>query len=202
MTTLVTLIAAVQLWVSVWSVLRGHRHARPHLVHARLLPTPATVRAAPPNGDDWAEWLHHAAGSVRSGHSLATAVQQATSHTGISPTGEHHHEGADRAVVVTALQMATVMGGPVAATLQQAASVLRERSALRAEAAVHAAQSRLSARVLTVLPVGVAGLGTSSSASFRAALASPAGVACACAGGVLNLIGWRWMRREINRVCE
>lgn len=197
MNALVVLALSMLLTVT----LAGRRPTGGHPVRARLSPPPPPRRAAKPTGIEWADWLDHAAAGVRAGHSLTAAVQQATRHTGVSPSTDHPTHGADHAVVLAALQMATAMGGPVAATLQQAASVLRERTALRAEVSVHAAQSRLSARVLTALPLAVAALGAVTSTSFRAALCSSAGAACACAGALLNLIGWRWMRREITRVC-
>ena len=51
-----------------------------------------------------------------------------------------------------------------------------------------------------MLPLVVAGLGAFTSSSFRHALASPPGIGCAAVGALLNLVGWRWMRREIERV--
>lgn len=203
-------LMGLQVAVLAWAVVAASssRSARRPHTRARLMPPTRRTRAAAPTCAAWAELLDHVAAEVRAGRSLAAALDHAVHLTG-APTPQPAQSAAqpaaqpadsDEAVVVASLAMAGAIGGPVAATLQQGASVLRERVALRAEAAVHAAQSRLSARVLTLLPIAVAALGTCTSQSFRAALGSVAGTACAAVGLALNGIGWRWMRREIARV--
>ena len=72
-------------------------------------------------------------------------------------------------------------------------------SAERAERITASAQARLSARVLTVLPVGTLTLLAVVEPSTRDALGTPAGGACLVAGGFANLVGWWWMRRVIGR---
>jgi tight adherence protein B len=199
-------LMGLQVAVLAWAVVAASssRSARRTHTRARLMPPDRRTRAAAPTCAAWAELLDHVAAEVRAGRSLAAALDHAVHLTG-APTPQPAQPPAqpadsDEAVVVASLAMAGAIGGPVAATLQQGASVLRERVALRAEAAVHAAQSRLSARVLTLLPIVVAALGTCTSQSFRAALGSVAGTACAAVGLAVNGIGWRWMRREIARV--
>jgi tight adherence protein B len=199
MSTWVTgLAAAVLVWATLTA--RGVRSSRRWAIRTRLTPSAARPSTANPTCSQWVEFLDTVAAEVRSGRSVATAVDRTVRRTATRHPRSAQPADADEAVVVAALGMAVTIGGPVAATLQQGATVLRERVALRAEAAVHAAQSRLSARVLTLLPVAVAGLGTLTSQSFRAALGSAAGTACAVAGLLVNAIGWRWMRREITRV--
>lgn len=105
---------------------------------------------------------------------------------------------ADEAVVWQALAAAAAFGGATAATVQAGANLLRERAAVRAEAEAHSAQARLSARVLTAVPLAFAGWSATASATFRRALASPPGVAAASAGLCLNLLGWWWMRRIVR----
>ena len=163
-------------------------------------PTPPRTRRAGRSATDWTALLDHLAAEVRTGHSLTAAVQRVEQRSGITPSEADETAHADAAVVTATIAAATAVGGPMAATLQHGASVLRERIALRAEAAVHAAQARLSARVLTLLPLVVAGLGALTSTSFRHALTSSAGIGCAAVGALLNLVGWRWMHREIERV--
>ncbi len=107
---------------------------------------------------------------------------------------------ADEAVVVQVLGAAAELGGPVAATLDAGASLLRERVAAREEALAHSAQARLSARVLTAVPVAFAAWSAVGSGSFRAAVLTPAGTAAVALGGALNLAGWWWMRRVVARV--
>ena len=79
-----------------------------------------------------------------------------------------------------------------------AAALLRERDTIRAEASAHSAQARLSARVLTAVPLVFASWSTVTSDSFRHSLATPVGSACVALGAVLNLAGWRWMRRVVG----
>ncbi len=105
----------------------------------------------------------------------------------------------DLALTVQALSAASHLGGPIAATLDEAAAVLRERAAARAERRAHAAQARLSARVLTIVPVGFAGWSVVASQRTRDVyLSSAAGGLCALCGLALNFAGWRWMHRIID----
>lgn len=162
---------------------------------------PAPTAGAP---HDWAAFLDTVASAVRAGHSLPRAVDHAREHAhseqansaGRSAGGRAAAD-ADRAVAQQALQVAAELGGPVAAGLQHAADLLRERRVMRAEARAHAAQARLSAVVLTLLPVAFAAFGLCTSESYRHALSSGAGVGMAGAGLAVNLIGWRWMQRII-----
>lgn len=161
--------------------------------------------------DDWARWLHTVADGVRSGDSVRVAVQHAHDHHALFGTvvrpdaplervlGGTPHDG-DEAVVVQVLAVATSLGGAVAATLQAGAALLHERAAVRAEALAHAAQARLSARVLTAVPVAFAVWNVVGSAAFRSALCTTAGAAAALTGAVLSATGWRWMRHIVERV--
>jgi Flp pilus assembly protein TadB len=77
--------------------------------------------------------------------------------------------------------------------------VLRERRAARAERRAHGAQARLSARVLTVVPICFAAWSAVASERTRDVyLSSAAGGLSAAIGLALNLAGWRWMRRIID----
>ena len=106
---------------------------------------------------------------------------------------------ADQALALQALSAAAQIGGPVAATLDGAAAVLRERAAARAERRAHSAQARLSARVLTVVPLAFAVWNFASNAPTRHLYAtSVAALTCAVAGIVLNLSGWLWMLRIVG----
>jgi tight adherence protein B len=125
--------------------------------------------------------------AVAPGRSLADTV--------VGTTGD-----ADEAVVVQSLAAASELGGPMAATIDAAAALLRERDAIRAEASAHSAQARLSARVLTAVPLVFASWSTVTSDSFRHSLATPVGSACVAMGTLLNVAGWRWMRRVVRRV--
>ena len=124
------------------------------------------------------------------GHALADPRTDLLRPPGTTDAGE--------AVVWQALAAAAAFGGATAATVQAGANLLRERAAVRAEAEAHSAQARLSARVLTAVPLAFAGWSATASATFRRALASPPGVAAASAGLCLNLLGWWWMRRIVR----
>ena len=141
-------------------------------------------RAEVRSGDDWARVLDHLAAEVRTGSSLAGAL------------GSLAH---DDAVAVHALVTAHTVGGPVAATLDSAAITLRERVALRADARAHSSAARLSAALLTALPVVFAAWMAATSASVRAVWLGPVGVVCGALGVALNTAGWVWMRRLIRR---
>jgi tight adherence protein B len=105
----------------------------------------------------------------------------------------------DLALTAQALSASAHLGGPIAATLDAAAAVLRERAAARAERRAHGAQARLSARVLTIVPIGFAGWSVVSSTRTRDVyLSSLAGAICALCGLMLNVAGWRWMSKIIG----
>ncbi|HEY0519186.1 MAG TPA: type II secretion system F family protein [Ilumatobacteraceae bacterium] len=105
----------------------------------------------------------------------------------------------DLALTVHALSASARLGGPVAATLDDAAAVLRERAAARAERVAQASQARLSARVLTVVPLAFAAwTGVVSDRTRDVYFTSAAGAVCALCGLMLNATGWIWMKRIIG----
>ena len=121
-----------------------------------------------------------------------------------TPLGEallsvRDHDGT--AIVVPALACVAAVGGPAAATLDVAASVLRERAAIAADARAHGAQARLSARILTIVPLTFAAWTVAfDRSSRRASLESPLGAMILGLGLALNLVGWWWMRRITNGI--
>lgn len=171
------------------------------------------ARRRAPSAGDWAELLDAIGADVRAGGSLHAALARCAARAQLHgsvltpdarlPLADGHLATAvdpDESVAVQALGAAHALGGPVAATLHNAAALLRERATLRAEAQAHSAQARLSARVLTAVPIVFAGWSLASSDEFRGAFLSPIGVACATAGGACNLLGWWWMRRLVGQV--
>lgn len=177
---------------------RAPRPGRRHQAHAVVA------------GDRWAALLDTMAADVRGGASLTVAYNEATAHHGL-----HGHiltpslrltdvPGAtspdpDETVVLQVVSAALALGGPVAATLDTGAALLRERSTARAEAHAHSAQARLSARVLTAVPLAFAGWSLLASPSFRTALTSTPGLVSALIGGTLNLAGWWWMKHIVAK---
>ncbi|MFZ9629243.1 MAG: type II secretion system F family protein [Ilumatobacteraceae bacterium] len=175
----------------------------------RTAPRTADVTVSP-DAAVWAQFLDAVASEVRSGTSLAESWVEAARRRPV--TGRAVAPGRslaaslaldtddrDESVVLQVAGAATVLGGPVAATLDAGAVLLRERAAARADAAAHSAQARLSARVMTAVPLVFAGWSALSSASFRSAVTSPAGAVSIVIGAGLNAGGWRWMRAVVDR---
>ena len=163
---------------------------------------------------DYASMLDAVARRVRSGSSLTSAIIDEidpSSPLGVVPerltAGWSLAEAlaaadrgeADRALTVQALTATSHLGGPISATIDEAAAVLRERVAAHAERQAYSAQTRLSARVLTIVPVGFALWSAVASQRTRDVyVATTAGGLCALIGIALNLTGWLWMRRIIG----
>lgn len=198
----VVLVAAA--WA--WGRLIVSRAAAPASRRARRQP--------PPTAEQWAAFLDLMSAEVRTGSSLASAMQHAIRRCSPNGAAIHHSTTlplappgaastvplhADESVVVQAIAAAHELGGPVALALDAASALLRERSAIRAEAHAHAAQARLSARVLTAVPLVFIGWSLATSASFRAAVLGSAGAVSVALGALCNLAGWQWMQRIIRR---
>jgi tight adherence protein B len=182
-------------------------------------PRQAWRRRRPPAGDlVIAEWCEQAARSLRGGASLSRAIGDASAATPAAATAfapALHALGRGRGLpgaiatlsadpstpvglVVPVLQACAELGGPAAVPLERTAAVLHGRAAEDAERRTASAQARLSARVLTLLPIGTLGVLVLAEDATRDALSTPAGIACATAGGVCNVTGWWWMRRIIG----
>jgi tight adherence protein B len=104
----------------------------------------------------------------------------------------------DERFVVHGLRLAADTGGATADTLDRVVAVVRERQAWRAERHAQAAQARLSARMLTVLPMVVAIWALASGPRVRQAYALPATGVLTTLGVMLNIVGWWWMRRLVR----
>lgn len=183
---------------------RRHRRSPASPRHRRASNRPAHTAA------EWATLLDAVSTHLRSGSSLLDAWSSAIderrvcgdavqSDRTLAATVATPTSDADEAVVLQAMGAAMMLGGPMAATVDAAAAMLREREAIRAEAAAHSAQARLSARVLTAVPLLFAAWSTASSSSFRHSITTPLGATFVVVGGLLNLGGWRWMQRIVTR---
>jgi tight adherence protein B len=196
--------------------------SHPHRVGAgatrsRRRPGIRFVRRARLSDDEVAVWCDDLARLVRSGTSLAAALRSALPGPTLAPilapialaldrgdsvAGATRRVASHNASVDLALGVVRAcadLGGPAAQPLDRTAATLRARAADLAERHVHSAQARLSAMVLTLLPVGALALLMATSSSSRAAVLAPSGVFSLGAGAALNAAGWWWMRRIIGR---
>jgi tight adherence protein B len=177
-------------------------------------------RPSHPGDDEIAEWCEQVARSVRAGSSLAAAVVQTSADlpragAAFSPAVHALRRGrsfadalaeidqsADPAsavgLVIPVLSACAELGGPAAMPLERVATTLHARSAERAERRTSSAQARLSARVLTTVPMGVLALLALAEPAVRSSLTSPAGIACVVVGATGNVAGWWWMRHLIG----
>lgn len=103
------------------------------------------------------------------------------------------------ALAVHAIRLCARQGGNVSESLDRAASTLRDRATASHERHAQSAQARLSARVLTVLPIAFGGWTIATTPSVQRFVLTPAGLACITAGLALNVIGWYSMSRVVKR---
>lgn len=170
--------------------------------------------------DDLAAWCDRLAQAVRSGSTLSMAVRTvappssdggevaavvlalgrgrtlADAVAGIATTGRRIDP--DVGVAMTVLRACATTGGPAAEPLDRAAATLRARAAELADQRTQSEQSRLSAIVMTALPVAMLGLLLATSPPVREVIVSPTGATLVAVGVAANLVGWRWMRRIID----
>jgi tight adherence protein B len=104
----------------------------------------------------------------------------------------------DDQAVLTVLAACGQHGGGSAAPLDQVAATLRRRSADAAERRVQSAQARMSARVMTTVPIAMLVVLVATSPAVRRAIVTPGGAGVVTVGTALNLVGWSWMRRLIG----
>jgi tight adherence protein B len=152
---------------------------------------------------------------IRSGTSLTVAVRGAPAHhRSVLPAlgaaldrGDPISSALDAAaprspsetVFHRSLVVAAATGGDVVAVLESGAEVLRERHAWALERRAQSAQARVSALVLTAVPVAFAALGLATSDRVRDAYSSVGvTVPLTAVGVVVNLFGWWWMRRLVS----
>lgn len=173
---------------------RPDRRTRCHGASRRRLRAPTGVVGAPgaAGTDALLELLDELGRELRTGASLAGALERAEARR----PDALGSGGPDASLVAHALAVAGRAGGPAAAALDRAAAVLRERRSWRAERRAQAAQARLGATVLTVVPLGFAAWSAAGSERVRDVYAaSPVALALAALGLCLNAAGWWWMRR-------
>jgi Flp pilus assembly protein TadB len=105
----------------------------------------------------------------------------------------------DLDLVLVVMRACAEHGGGAAEPIDRAAAALRQRAALAGERRTNSAQARMSAVVMTCLPLAMLVLLALTSRSVRAAATSAVGLAVIGVGIMLNLAGWGWMRGLIAR---
>jgi tight adherence protein B len=173
---------------------------------ARRAPTPRAV----------ADWCDDIVRQLRSGSSLRDAVAsvptdpaaaRATAALRLSiergaplaeAAGRSLDGGTHLQLALTVITAASRIGGPSAAAIDRTAVVLRERAADLDDRATQAAQARLSAHVMTAVPLVMLALLVTTDDDVRDVVTSLIGAACVGTGLVLNAAGWWWMHRVVG----
>ena len=187
----------------------GTSHRRSLTAILRRQPVASTLC----DESDIAQFLDDVARRIRLGASnveaFCTAVQQCASMSqhwqrvahqarinGNVPQALHEHCDWDHpalARAATALCVAHVGGSFVPAALERASRAHRDRWAYVQDLRVATSQARLSAQVLTVLPVASLVLSTFSGTGVSYFLSSPGLFFILLVGIALNYVGWRWI---------
>jgi tight adherence protein B len=100
---------------------------------------------------------------------------------------------------VTAIKIQRKIGGNLAEVLETVANTIRERDTLRRQMRVLSAEGRISAAVLTVLPVLIAGYLMIVNPDYLRTLSTTrAGIIISACAGALMVIGYVWMRKMVK----
>ncbi|MEM8621726.1 MAG: type II secretion system F family protein [Actinomycetota bacterium] len=174
--------------------------------------------------DAVAQWCDQIARSVRSGHTLRAAVSIAPDDAALSAGTARLRHDLDRGcrlavataalaadqptterataalrLVLSVLTAAADVGTVSSEPIDRVAAALRQQVADDQERSAQSAQARMSARVLTTLPIGTLAVLATVDPDVRAVVTAPHGALIVAIGGALNLAGWRWMRRIVRR---
>lgn len=161
------------------------------LLRTGLSPRQAIERATPRVAGQLAERLN----TVVVGLRLGSDPDQATS--------QLHDHGDPRELAGTAVVLGLALreGAGAADALERLAGSMRRDQSVRRQARVLTAQARLSAQVLSALPVVFVGLGLlTGNDQTRALATTPIGRACALIGATLLAGGFGWMHLLIERI--
>jgi len=108
------------------------------------------------------------------------------------------HSDALLAAFATTVGAAAHLGGSASTPLERFAVVMRQRVSDDLERGAQSAQAKMSARVLTMVPVAVLALLVVTDGDVRRVLTEPAGAAVVGVGLALNAVGGWWMRRIVE----
>jgi tight adherence protein B len=176
-------------------------------------------RAAEAGPAEVAAWCDGLARRLRAGDTLAGALaatatpppiddvvarivhrcERGTSLSGaIDEQSDRLDAAAPLGLALAVIGEAARLGGPAAPAVERVAATLRLRVADAHERRAQTAQARLSASIMSGLPVAALALSATVSAPVRGVLGTVPGVAVLAAGGALNLLGWWWMRHIVG----
>lgn len=179
--------AALASWAD--DLARALRHGSTlHAALTHTMPTDAVVdrRSAPLR-----HWLGRGATVVDACDEWADEL------AGDSVDSRYRRGGRVELLATMAAVLAAVasLGGPAAAPLDRFAVTMRQRASDDLERAAQAAQAKMSAKVLTSVPLAVLALLFLTDPDVREIITSTAGGTVVALGLGLNAAGARWMRR-------
>jgi Flp pilus assembly protein TadB len=161
---------------------------------ARSLRAGTTLRSALTSIEPTDPVLAVRSQAVRQALGRGATVSTAVAGLGADAASRPRRQSSHLALAAAVLATSGSIGGPTAASLDRLAGALRLRVADGQERAAHSAQARLSAHVLTFVPLGLLTLLAATDSDVRAVLSQPTGFALVSIGLALNLAGWWWMR--------
>jgi Flp pilus assembly protein TadB len=166
---------------------------------ARRMRSGSTIRDALMSTEPSSDAARHATDGLRLGLDRGLPVPEALETIPDNTSGRHSpRTGPHVALAFGVIAVASRLGGSNAAALDRTATSLRVLAADRHERRSQASQARLSAHVLTVVPLAMLSLLLLLDSDVRATLHTPIGAACVTSGLFLNGVGWRWMHHMIG----
>ncbi len=171
----------------------------------------------PPSASAVAEWCDDLARQLRSGSTLRDAMTTTLPNDPATRRATDElrrrldrgrsmadacespgNAGTHLRLAIIVITTAARLGGSSAPAIDRTAGTLRQRAVDADERSVHAAQARLSAHVLTAVPLAMLLLLVIADDDVRATTTSTLGATCIAVGLSLNAIGAVWMRRIIG----
>lgn len=184
-----SLTHAVVLAAEAVDTTNGHAHGEAvNADRARTRPGVGRANTTRPTTASLPSPLRALADDLKRGVALGAAVDRQT------PCGIPALDLAMAAVATCA-----AIGGPAAPTLERVATTLRTRAALADEIATQSAQARLSALVLTLVPIALLIVLVCADSNVRLQLQRPIGITTIVGGAAFNLAGWLWIRHLTRR---
>ena len=110
----------------------------------------------------------------------------------------HRMDSVDLEWMASAIDIHRETGGNLAEILDNVGTTIRERQRMRRQIKAMTAEGRLSAYILTALPLGMAGLLALIHPGYFSEMGSGGGLVVLIVGGVFLAIGNAWIRKMVN----